>query len=117
MHKPNRLRELRRVMGASWEHHRDKNEKSASPFGQWLNGFSLRLVATLAAAIAILTAAGCKKAAPPPPPPPIVQVMDLTTTNVPLSTELGWLGVALPERKTRSLCPLFPPVQPVIINR
>jgi len=30
---------------------------------------------------------GCKKAAPVPPPPPIVQVMDVTTTNVPLETE------------------------------
>lgn len=30
---------------------------------------------------------GCKKAAPPPPPPPIVQVMDVTATNVPLAAE------------------------------
>ena len=30
---------------------------------------------------------GCKKAPPAPPPPPMVQVADITTTNVPLSTE------------------------------
>ena len=30
---------------------------------------------------------GCKKAPPAPPPPPIVQVADITTTNVPLATE------------------------------
>jgi len=34
-----------------------------------------------------VAAAGCKKAAPPPPPPPIVEVMELTTTNVPIHTE------------------------------
>src|SRR5437899_12367157 len=30
---------------------------------------------------------GCKPAAPPAPPPPVGEVMDLTTTNVPLSVE------------------------------
>jgi membrane fusion protein (multidrug efflux system) len=30
---------------------------------------------------------GCTKTAPTPPPPPIVQVMDLTATNVPVGTE------------------------------
>jgi membrane fusion protein (multidrug efflux system) len=38
-------------------------------------------------AIAAFGLCGCKKAAPPPPPPPIVQVMDLTATNVPLGAE------------------------------
>jgi membrane fusion protein, multidrug efflux system len=41
----------------------------------------------LAAATAI-TAVSCKKEAAPPPPPPGVVVMDITTTNVPLDTEL-----------------------------
>jgi membrane fusion protein (multidrug efflux system) len=41
----------------------------------------------LAATAAVLTALGCKKAAPPPSPPPVVQVMDLTATNVPLHAE------------------------------
>jgi membrane fusion protein (multidrug efflux system) len=41
----------------------------------------------LAAATAVLTAAGCKKAAPPPSPPPIVQVMEVAATNVPLHAE------------------------------
>ena len=38
--------------------------------------------------VAVLAVCGCKKAAPPPPPPPIVQVMDITTTNVPLEAEI-----------------------------
>jgi membrane fusion protein (multidrug efflux system) len=41
----------------------------------------------LAAATAVLTAAGCKKAVPAALPPPVVQVMDLTATNVPLHAE------------------------------
>ena len=44
------------------------------------------LLALLAAAVAITTTS-CKKAAPAPPPPPIVQVMDVTATNVPLDAE------------------------------
>jgi membrane fusion protein, multidrug efflux system len=44
------------------------------------------LLALLAAGTAIATTS-CKKAAPEPPPPPIVQVMDVTATNVPISTE------------------------------
>lgn len=31
---------------------------------------------------------GCKKEAPPPLPPPVVQVMDVTTTNAPMHTEI-----------------------------
>ena len=38
-------------------------------------------------ALAAFAFCGCKKAAPAPPPPPIVQVMDITLTNVPLSEE------------------------------
>jgi membrane fusion protein, multidrug efflux system len=34
-----------------------------------------------------LPLSGCKKAPPPAPPPPVVQVMDLTATNVPMSVE------------------------------
>ena len=64
-----------------------QNEKSTFPSGQSLNGPSLRLVATLAAATAVLTAAGCKKAVPAALPPPVVQVMDITATNVPLHAE------------------------------
>src|SRR5262245_42344588 len=30
----------------------------------------------------------CKEAPPPPPPPPMVQVMEVTTTNTPLTTEI-----------------------------
>jgi membrane fusion protein (multidrug efflux system) len=45
------------------------------------------LVALLAG-MAVFGICGCKQAAPPPPPPPIVQVMDITTTNVPLSAEI-----------------------------
>ena len=41
----------------------------------------------LVAATAALGLCGCKKAAPAPPPPPMVQVMDVTPTNVPLSAE------------------------------
>jgi len=36
---------------------------------------------------AVVAGGGCKKAAPPPPPPPIVQVMEITTTNLPIHTE------------------------------
>jgi membrane fusion protein (multidrug efflux system) len=43
------------------------------------------LLALLAAAAAITTS--CKKTEPAPPPPPVVQVMDVTATNVPMSTE------------------------------
>ena len=42
----------------------------------------------LLAASAVITTTSCKKAAPPPPPPPIVQVMDVTATNVPLDAEI-----------------------------
>jgi RND family efflux transporter MFP subunit len=48
-----------------------------------LRSLSLGLLATAVA----LTGTACKKAAPPPPPPPVVQVMEVTGTNVPLSTE------------------------------
>ena len=34
-----------------------------------------------------LNAGGCKKPAPVPPPPPLVQVLDITATNVPLHAE------------------------------
>ena len=44
------------------------------------------MLALLAAGTAITTSS-CKKAEPAPPPPPIVQVMDVTATNVPISTE------------------------------
>lgn len=64
-----------------------KNVKSTSPSGQSLSGLSLRLITSLAALAALLTSAGCKKAPPPPPPPPMVQVMEVTATNVPLHTE------------------------------
>ena len=40
----------------------------------------------LTAALTLLTS-GCKKAPPPPPPPPIVQVAEITLTNVPMGTE------------------------------
>jgi membrane fusion protein (multidrug efflux system) len=42
---------------------------------------------TLMAAALALIAFGCNKEAPPPPPPPIVQVMEIVTTNAPMSTE------------------------------
>ena len=48
---------------------------------------STRLALALTAAVAAFAACGCKKAAPAPPPPPIVQVMDISATNVPLSEE------------------------------
>ena len=40
----------------------------------------------LTAALTLLTS-GCKKAPPSPPPPPIVQVAEITLTNVPMGTE------------------------------
>jgi membrane fusion protein, multidrug efflux system len=49
-------------------------------------GVNWALLALIAAAVAITTTS-CKKAAPAPPPPPIVQVMEVTATNVPISTE------------------------------
>lgn len=64
-----------------------RNEKSPSPSGQWLNGPSLRRAAALAVATAVLTATACKKAAPAALPLPIVQVLEITATNVPLHTE------------------------------
>ena len=39
------------------------------------------------AATSVISLCGCKKAAPAAPPPPIVQVMEVTATNVPISTE------------------------------
>src|SRR5262245_7175052 len=39
----------------------------------------------LAAALGL---AGCKKPAPPPPPPPVVQVAEVTATNVLMDTEI-----------------------------
>lgn len=51
------------------------------------NRVSLRI--TLACTCATIGAlVGCKKAAAPPAPPPTVQVMNVTTTDVPLSTEI-----------------------------
>ncbi len=64
-----------------------KNGEIPSPFTQRLNRPSLKQVAALAAATMVLTAVGCKKTAVPPPPPPSVVVMDVTTINVPLTTE------------------------------
>jgi RND family efflux transporter MFP subunit len=50
-----------------------------------VRGFSsLVLLATLA----ILALVGCKPAAPAPLPPPAVEVMGITTTNAPASTEI-----------------------------
>lgn len=43
-------------------------------------------LALLAALTAIMTSS-CKKQAPSPPPPPIVEVAEVTGTNVPMSTE------------------------------
>ncbi len=37
--------------------------------------------------VAVLSLSGCKPAAPAALPPPVVQVMDITTTNAPASTE------------------------------
>jgi RND family efflux transporter MFP subunit len=50
----------------------------------WVTPILLALVTAMAA----FGLGGCKKAAPPPPPPPIVQVMDITATNVPLNAEI-----------------------------
>ena len=52
---------------------------------RWLGG-ARPVLAFLATAMA-LTVCGCKKAPPPLPPPPNVVVMEITATNVPLSTE------------------------------
>lgn len=46
----------------------------------------LSLGAALAAALAAF-GSGCKQEAPAPPPPPVVQVLSVTTTNVPLTAE------------------------------
>ena len=51
-------------------------------------GHSAGLVLALVAAGAVLGLCGCKEEAAPPLPPPMVQVMDLTATNVPLDTEI-----------------------------
>ena len=50
-----------------------------------LRRFSGILFGLVAATAAVCC--GCKKAPPAPPPPPMVQVADITTTNVPLATE------------------------------
>jgi RND family efflux transporter MFP subunit len=46
------------------------------------------LLLALVAAMAASGLCGCKEAAPAPPPPPVVQVMDVTATNVPLDAEI-----------------------------
>src|SRR5262245_35985944 len=38
--------------------------------------------------VILMSIAGCTKKAPPPPPPPVVQVMEVTATNIPMSTEI-----------------------------
>jgi membrane fusion protein (multidrug efflux system) len=43
--------------------------------------------AAMLANVAVLSLSGCKPAAPAALPPPVVQVMDITTTNAPASTE------------------------------
>jgi membrane fusion protein (multidrug efflux system) len=48
---------------------------------------ALRLGAAWAATAVVMTAVGCKKQAPTALPPPVVQVMEVTATNVPLHTE------------------------------
>ena len=50
--------------------------------------FRWSLAGALLAILMASVLAGCKKPAAPPPPPPIVQVMELTETNVPLDVEL-----------------------------
>lgn len=64
-----------------------ENDSSVASAGPRLNGRSLRLVAALALATAVLAVTGCKKAAPAAPPPPTVQVIDVAATNVPLHAE------------------------------
>lgn len=49
---------------------------------------SARVGLAFMAAAAAFAVCGCKKAAPAPPPPPIVQVMDVTSTNVQLEAEI-----------------------------
>jgi hypothetical protein len=46
-----------------------------------------RVFLGLLAAATALVGAGCKKEAQAPPPPPVVQVMEVTPTNVPLFAE------------------------------
>ena len=50
-------------------------------------GVLLKPCAAWAAAV-VMSAAGCDKQAPSPPPPPIVQVAEVTPTNVPMATEI-----------------------------
>lgn len=50
-------------------------------------GAASRKVAAVTAAVVLIAAAGCKKAAPPAPPPPIVQVAEVTLTNVARSAD------------------------------
>ena len=63
------------------------NPKCFFPSLKWPSAALSRPVAALAVAVVVLTAGGCKKAAPVAPPPPVVQVMEVTATNVPLHTE------------------------------
>ncbi len=59
-----------------------------SPATKWPGAPAARWVTTLAAAAGVIAAAGCKPAAPVAPPPPIVEVMEVTATNVPMHTEI-----------------------------
>lgn len=50
--------------------------------------FRALMAPVLLAAAMALSLCGCKEAAPPAPPPPVVQVMDVSTTNAPMHTEI-----------------------------
>jgi membrane fusion protein (multidrug efflux system) len=65
------------------------SKESSFDFQEFLRrlGLPRAFPAALLALSVALAAGGCKKAAPPAPPPPIVQVMDIVTTNVQLTTE------------------------------
>jgi len=64
------------------------NEPGTSPSAKKPGVPTLRWSAVLAGATVMLSLTGCQEAAPTALPPPIVQVMEVTATNVPLFTEI-----------------------------
>jgi len=72
--------------GIGWKVVMNAMKRMKSDRTTWRRAHLEKLLVLLMGTIA-LSGSGCKKAAPLAPPPPVVQVMDITATNVPLHTE------------------------------
>lgn len=65
-----------------------KNPMQPLPSRAWLCGFPLTLGAVVAMTVLLSVATGCKEQTVATSPPPVVEVAEVVSTNVPMSTEI-----------------------------